>query len=125
MTVGGWLMPRILELIYTSNDLEPFARDLGYEGPPFRWNPERRFQLRSELDAAIFHLYGVARDDVGYITDTFPLVRSKDERQYARYRTKDAILQEYDRQAEAGAAAAAAADTAPQDIRAGTREGAC
>ena len=35
----------------------PFARDGGYDGPPFRWDEERRFLLRCELDAAFFHLY--------------------------------------------------------------------
>ena len=24
-------------------DLEPFAKNVGYDGPPFRWDPERRF----------------------------------------------------------------------------------
>jgi hypothetical protein len=37
--------------------LEPFARDCGYDGPPFRWDEARRFLLRAELDAAFFHLY--------------------------------------------------------------------
>jgi hypothetical protein len=52
-----WLLPRVLELTYTAWDLEPFARDCGYGGPPFRWDDERRFWLRAELDAAFFHLY--------------------------------------------------------------------
>ena len=51
------LGPRILELTFTSWDLEPFANDCGYRGPPFRWDEERRFFLRCELDAAFFHLY--------------------------------------------------------------------
>jgi hypothetical protein len=52
-----WLLPRVLDLTYTAWDLEPFARDCGYAGPPFRWDEERRFLLRCELDAAFFHLY--------------------------------------------------------------------
>lgn len=47
----------VLELIFTAWDLEGFARDLGYAGPPFRWDEERRILLRCELDAAFFHLY--------------------------------------------------------------------
>ena len=31
--------PRVLELTYTAIDLAPFARDLGYTGPPFRGTP--------------------------------------------------------------------------------------
>ena len=56
-SLSDWLLPRVLELTYTAWDLEPFARDCGYAGPPFRWDEERRFLLRAELDAAFFHLY--------------------------------------------------------------------
>ena len=52
--------------------------------------------LRAELDAAIFHLYGVSREDTDYILDTFPIVRRKDEAQYGEYRTKRLILEIYD-----------------------------
>jgi hypothetical protein len=96
-----WLVPRVLELTYTAHDLAPFAADLGYTGPPFRWQPERRFLLRAELDAAFFAIYGVERDDVAYILDTFPIVRSRDEQRYGEYRTKLAILEIYDEMAEA------------------------
>lgn len=58
-----FFLPRILELTYTAWDLQPFARDCGYEGPPFRWDEERRFLLRCELDAAFFHLYLPATAD--------------------------------------------------------------
>ncbi|EEF63337.1 Eco57I restriction-modification methylase domain-containing protein [Pedosphaera parvula] len=74
-TLKDWLMPRVLELIYTAWDLEAFAQDCGWSGPPFRWDEERRFRLRCELDAAFFHLYGLNRDDTAYILDTFPIVK--------------------------------------------------
>jgi len=69
--------------------------------PPFRWNAERRFVLRCELDAAFFHLYGIGREDVDYILDTFPIVRRKDEKKYGEYRTKRVILEIYDALADA------------------------
>jgi hypothetical protein len=94
-TVREWLLPRILELSYTAWDLEPFATDCGYSGPPFRWDEERRFLLRCELDAASFHLYGIGRDDVDYILETFPIVKRKDERAHGEYRTKRVILDIY------------------------------
>jgi len=53
----AWLSERFLELTYTAWDLQPFAEDCGWSGPPFRWDEERRFLLRCELDAAFFHLY--------------------------------------------------------------------
>lgn len=96
MRLRDWILPRVLELTYTAWDLEPFARDMGYIGCPFRWNVDRRFQLRCELDAAFFHLYGLSREDAGYVMETFPIVRKNDERTHGEYRTKRAILEAYD-----------------------------
>ncbi len=93
--------PRVLELTYTAWDLEPFAHDVGYDGPPFRWDPERRFLIRCELDAAFFHLYGLSRDDTDYVMDTFPIVRKNDEKAHGEYRTKRVILEIYDAMANA------------------------
>jgi len=59
----SWLLQRALELTYTAWDLEPFVQDCGWSGPPFRWDEERRFLLRCELDAAFFHLYLPATPD--------------------------------------------------------------
>jgi len=100
-TLSDWISSRVLELTYTAWDLTPFARDLGYDGPPFAWDPERRFRLRSELDAAYFHLYGIAREDVEYIMNTFPIVRRKDEAAHGEYRTRRVILEIYDHMARA------------------------
>jgi hypothetical protein len=122
-SLQGWLLPRVLELTYTSHDLMPLARDCGYDGPPFPWDDERRFAIRCELDAAFFHLYlpcepdgswrkaegeteeqlaalkshfQQPRDAVAYILDQFPIVRQKDEQTHGSYRTKERILGIYD-----------------------------
>lgn len=99
--VSDWLTSRVIELVYTAWDMEPFARDHGYDGPPFRWDPERRAVLRAELDAAFFHLYGLERDDVDYVMDTFWVVRDRDVRTHGEYLTKRLILEIYDELAEA------------------------
>jgi len=54
---NAWVEKRSLELTYTAWDAENFARDCGWGGPPFRWDEDRRFLIRCELDAALFHLY--------------------------------------------------------------------
>jgi hypothetical protein len=95
-TLREWIAPRVLELTYTAHDLRGFAEDCGYAGEPFRWDEARRFLLRSELDAAYFHLYGIVRGDADYILDTFPIVRRKDEAQHGEYRTRRVILEIYD-----------------------------
>jgi len=97
----AWISQRVLELTYTAHDLQPFAEDCGYTGPPFKWDSHRRFLIRCELDAAYFHLYGIDRDDVDYIMETFPIVKRKDETAHGEYRTKRVILEMYDAMAEA------------------------
>jgi len=99
---SSFITPRILELTFNANDMIPFARELGDTYSPFLWIEERRLIIRAELDALFFHLYGIARDDVDYIMDTFSLVKRKDETRYGSYRTKELILAEYDRMTSSG-----------------------
>jgi hypothetical protein len=94
-TVSLWFSSRTLELVYTSWDLKPFAQDLGYGGVPFGWDPDRRFLIRCEIDAALFHLYGTSKEEVEYIIDTFTMVKRSDEANFGEYRTKRVILEIY------------------------------
>lgn len=104
-----FIVPRVLELAYTAYDMTPLARDLGDEGEPFRWDEDRRAQLRAELDAFFFRLYGVDDpDDVDYILDTFQTetggLKHNEIRDHGEYRTKCLVLAQYDRMAAADAA---------------------
>lgn len=96
-----WLKPYILELAYTSRRLRPYAQDLGDDGPPFRWDPERRALLRADLDAGFLHIYGLDRDEAEHVIDSFPVVRKYEEKDFGEFRTKRLVLEAYDRMAEA------------------------
>ncbi|MFE0206103.1 Eco57I restriction-modification methylase domain-containing protein [Streptomyces sp. NPDC058985] len=98
----SWIIPRVVELAYTSADMAGLSVEAGDVGTPFVWNEYRRQAIRAELDALFFHLYGISREDADYILETFPIVRRKDEAKYGSYRTKELILAEYDRMAAAG-----------------------
>lgn len=91
----------MLELGYTAHDLRGFAEDCGFTGAPFRWNDARRAQLRAELDAAFFHLYGLSRDDTAYVLDTFTVLKNRELRDLGRYETAERILAAYDTMAAA------------------------
>ncbi|MGY2975234.1 DUF559 domain-containing protein [Thermostichus sp. MS-CIW-37] len=90
-----FIVPRVLELVYTSWDMKPFADDVwreadeglravirphpptplpaalgeGFPFPPFTWNEERCAILRAELDAYYARLYGLTRKQLRYILD--------------------------------------------------------
>jgi hypothetical protein len=104
-----FIQPRILELTYTSCDLKSWAEDLGYDSPPFDFDPERRALLRAELDAYYAHLYGLTRDELRYILDpsdvmgpdypseTFRVLKKNEIRDFGEYRTRRLVLEAWDR----------------------------
>ena len=91
-TAADLVRHHVLRLTYTSHDMAPFARDLGYDGPPFPWDEEQRRHLRARLDALYFHLYGLSRDAAAYILSTFPIIHRQDQAAFGHYRTKALIL---------------------------------
>ena len=92
MTARDLVRDHVLRLTYTAHDMAPFARDLGYDGPPFTWDEKERRHLRARLDALYFQLYGLDRDDADYVLSTFPIVRREDEAAFGSYRTRDLVL---------------------------------
>ncbi len=111
----AFIVPRVLELTYTAHDLKPWAEDIGYDGPPFAFDPERRAVLRAELDACYARLYGLPRDELRYILDpaevmgadypseTFSVLKRSELREFHEYRTGRLVLREFDRMALADA----------------------
>ncbi len=94
------MIEEAFELTYTSHDLDAFASTYrGQPAHPFAFEPTQRERLRARLDAQCFHLFGLSRDDASYVLDTFPIVRRKDEAAHGEYRTKRAILEQYDEMA--------------------------
>ena len=91
-TARDLVRDHVLRLTYTAHDMAPFAHDLGYDGPAFIWDEEERRHLKARLDALYFHLYGLSREDAGYVLNTFPIVRRQDEAAFGAYRTRDLIL---------------------------------
>jgi hypothetical protein len=104
-----FIIPRVLELTYTSRSVAPFARDLAYEGAPFKWEEERRSKLRAELDAWYARAYGLTSDELRYILDpvdvkgadfpseTFRGLKANEIRRFGEYRTARLVLQAWDR----------------------------
>ncbi|OYD88312.1 restriction endonuclease [Nostoc sp. 'Peltigera membranacea cyanobiont' 213] len=104
-----FISDRVLELVYTAWDMQPFANDMGYDGKPFIWNPNRRALLRAELDAYYAKLYGLTRDELRYIVDptdvygadfpseTFRVLKNNEMKQFGEYRTQRLVLEAWDR----------------------------
>jgi hypothetical protein len=106
----SFIVPRVLELAYTSHSMAPFARDLGYDGPPFAWEEDRRALLRAELDAWYARAYGLSRGELRYIldptevkgadypTETFRVLKNNEKARYGEYRTARLVLAAWDAQ---------------------------
>ncbi|MBE9088041.1 restriction endonuclease, partial [Tolypothrix sp. LEGE 11397] len=103
-----FISTRVLELVYTAWDMQPFANDMGYDGEPFIWNNNRRALLRAELDAYYAKLYGLTRDELRYILDpadvygedfpseTFRVLKNNEIKKFGEYRTQRLVLEAWD-----------------------------
>ncbi|QSV68348.1 MAG: N-6 DNA methylase [Aphanizomenon flos-aquae DEX188] len=103
-----YITPRVLELVYTSWEMQPFALDMGYNGEPFIWNPNKRALIRAELDAYYAKLYQLTRDELRYILDpadvygadfpseTFRVLKNNEIKQFGEYRTQRLVLEAWD-----------------------------
>ena len=105
----NFIVPRVLRLVYTAWDVQPFAQDMGCFDAPFVWDADERAQLRAELDAYYAHLYGLTRTELRYVLDpedvygadypgvTFRILKKNERRQFGEYRSQRLILAAWDR----------------------------
>ena len=102
VTCAEAVATRVLELTYTAHDVAGFAADLGYGGPPFRWDEAARYRLRCELDAIFAHMYGLDRSQLEWILDSespgvsFPTLKRNEEQAFGEYRTQRYVLRAFD-----------------------------
>lgn len=128
----AYIVPRVLELTHTAHDMQAWADELlaampdadprppeqrGAPLPPFAWNPDRRAQLRAELDAYYARLYGLTRDELRYLLDpadvmgtdypseTFRVLKNNELRDFGEYRTRRLVLEAWDAQANMSSSA--------------------
>lgn len=106
-----YIVPRVLELTYTSHSLKGWAEALGYEGEPFEFDPERRAILRAEFDARYARLYGLSEEEFHYILDpsdiygadypseSFRVLKEKEIARFGEYRTRRLALEAWGRMA--------------------------
>ena len=85
------------------------GRGLGPRWSPLRLRPDRRAQLRAELDAFFARKYGLSRDELRYILDpadthgesypseTFRGLKRNEIERYGEYRTQRLVLTAFDR----------------------------
>lgn len=86
-----------------------WEKEKGIPLPPFRWNEDRRIQLKAELDAYYGLLFGLEREEVAYILnpqavmgkdfpgETFRVLKEKEIKQYGEFKTERLVLEAYDK----------------------------
>ena len=105
-TLEQWISERVLKLTCTANDMIPLAKACNFNpngdkaggGIPYvwKWKDAERADLRAQLDAAYFHLYGLNREDTLYILSTFQNTGNESD----PHSTTSLILDYYDQYAD-------------------------
>jgi hypothetical protein len=108
-SILDFLVPRVLELSYTSKSLAGFAAELDYFGEPFAFDQERRQRIEAELNAFYANAYGLRKHELEFILDpksvhgnscpgeTFRVLKNNEIRQFGEYRTRRLVLEAWDR----------------------------
>lgn len=99
-----WISERVLKLTCTAEDMLPLANACGFKFGSFeayggrlnRWDERERTELMAELDAAYFHLYGLARDDAEYVLSTFKGIHETSPHTPGRVSIAELVLKRYD-----------------------------
>ena len=90
---NDWFVPRLLELSFTSWGLRDFAAAVGWDGPPFEWNRQRRQEISAELNAAMFAIFGCSQDEVSQIMNSFNLIRDQETKEHGEFLSLRLILE--------------------------------
>jgi hypothetical protein len=102
----SFVRDRAFKLVFTSDDLKAVADDACVALTT--WDDNHRETLRAELDAYYAQLYGLTRDELHYILDptevlgadfpsqTFRVLKEREEKQFGEYRTKRLVLAAFD-----------------------------
>jgi len=114
----AYVASRVLELVYTADDMQPLADALragasplaaSVPRAPYRWDEARRALLRADLDAWFARAYGLTRDELRYILDpadvhgphfpgeTFRVLKEKETAKFGEYRTRRLVLEAWDK----------------------------
>ncbi len=98
-TVEQIVNDTVLELTYTAHDMSRYASEMDYVDnrgevlPPYRWDSDRRLNLRAKLDALYFLLYDIQdRDEIRYIYSTFPIAAKEENQLYGSFRSLELCL---------------------------------
>jgi hypothetical protein len=106
------IVPLALKLTCTGQEMNGFWNAMASLGfvvplednaqPPGLQDENSRSQARALLDAIVAHdLFGLTREEIDFILETFPIVKRKDIDKHGEYRTKRLILEAYDKMSEA------------------------
>jgi hypothetical protein len=99
--VRSRILECVIRLSCTSNSLRDFAVEHGFAGPPMKWDENERSNLMCELSAIYSHLYGLTRDELEYVLDTFTALRDAEVKSKGEFETKKLVLNYYDNYAGA------------------------
>lgn len=100
------------QLTFTASDLSHVAGEFGVDVQRSAVADDDKALLRGELDAYYAHLYRLTRDELRYILDpkdvfgegfpseTFRVLKEREEKEFGEYRTRRLVLEAFDKLAD-------------------------
>ena len=104
----AFILPRVIRLTCNSNDMLPFLLEIDPNGTIVDFDESKRAQAQAELDAYYAKLYGLSLEELkfvmdpqsvkpGYPSETFPVLKRNEQRDFGEFRTQRLILEAWDK----------------------------
>ena len=101
------LISRVLKLVCAAPELLPFWNEMAedewvpphtiFASVPGTTGETERRTLQAEIDAIVAkEVYGLTREELAHVLDTFPIVKKRDTKEFGDFRTKLRVLRAYD-----------------------------
>lgn len=100
-TMVEWIAPRVAELSVTSVHLAPLAGELVGRYSAFIYNDDRRFRIRTEIDAALFLMSGFSSDDAIFVINSLDKVAAREISDFGEFRSRKEVPSVMEAMAEA------------------------
>jgi hypothetical protein len=87
-----------IKLVYSGTELRPFAEEAGYNCKPYEFTMpggKERQDLRYELEAIMWKIYGLDEGDFESIFETFEQIKSNDLEKHGYYYTREKIKEKF------------------------------
>jgi len=87
------ILPLVWELVYFNESLKPLSKELNLDSETiFKYDKDRRYKLKRQLDAIYAHLWNLNEEEIMYILKDFEVEKKKEIEKFGEFLSQKMII---------------------------------